>query len=34
MVQRWCLGLATEAGFPVSCVESLNSGYLESLLYT
>jgi hypothetical protein len=33
MVQCWCLGLATEAGFPVSCMESLNSGYLESLFY-
>ena len=33
MVQCWCLGLAMEAGFLVSRMESLNSGYLESLFY-
>ena len=26
-------GLATEAGFPASRMESLNSGYLESSFY-
>jgi hypothetical protein len=33
MAQCWCLGLTTEAGFPVWRMESLNSGYLESLFY-